>query len=64
MGLKFWNFKFNISCKLTFIFCYMNANLLEFRGTLNKAILEQVKVVVGLWLYVQYFKNQNLCKQN
>ena len=48
MGIKFRNFKFNISCKLTFIFFYMNANPLDFRGTLNKAILEQVKVVVGL----------------
>ena len=31
----------------------------------NKAILQQVKVAIGLWLYAfQFFKKQKQCKQN
>ena len=62
MGLKFWNPKFNnFFWKITFIYKMQTLWKLE----VNKAILQQVKVAIGLWLYAfQFFKKQKPCKQN
>ena len=43
MDLKFQNPKFNILCKITFIFL-QNGYHVMFRGQYNKVILEQVKM--------------------
>ena len=64
IGLKFRNCKFDILCKIAFIF-KKNANLLEFRGQYNKAILEQVKEEEQDHDYIlQFLKKQKLCTQN
>ena len=52
MSLKFRNPKFNIFCKITFFYIKCQ----PFRvSEVNKAILEQLKVKVGILLYASIF---------
>ena len=60
MDLKLRNPKFN-----KFLQHNINKMPTLWNSEINKAILEQGKVAVVLWLYTfQFFKKQKLCKQN
>ena len=59
MCLKFRNTKFNIFCKITFLFLY---KMIKLRSSeVDKVTLEQVKKEVRLWLYAfQFFKKKTI----
>ena len=54
MGLKLQNPKFNILCKIAFIFFIWNTNSFKFRGQWDHSGTSKSDRI-GLWLYASIF---------